>query len=137
MGVSGAAGTLPRLVIGRPDGRAWFGAGGEAYLQVLRVGSKGRDSLVVLPKGSMGAGRAKSPCEWLTGDTGLLASEGFNAVEKPMAGGDATGARSGSPCQDVRYYRTHLAVSAKLTVMVQVTSIWGSKFGSVFCVAVG
>lgn len=36
---------------------------GDATARRLRVGFKGRDSLWILRKGSMGAGRAKSPCE--------------------------------------------------------------------------
>lgn len=35
------------MVINRPVDCAWFGAGGEAYLQVLRVGSGWRDSLLI------------------------------------------------------------------------------------------
>jgi hypothetical protein len=41
MGVSGVAGTLPRLVVKRAAVCAWFGVGGEARLQVQRVGCQG------------------------------------------------------------------------------------------------
>ena len=37
IGVLGAARRLPQVVMQRPDGAAWFGAGGEASLQALRV----------------------------------------------------------------------------------------------------
>ena len=42
---------------------------GDATARRLRVGFKGRDSLLIFLKGSMGAGRAKSPCEGLNGET--------------------------------------------------------------------
>lgn len=41
MGVLVGAGTLPRLVIKRAAVCAWFGAGGEARLQALRVVPRG------------------------------------------------------------------------------------------------
>ena len=37
MGVLGELGGSSRVVIDLPKGHAWFGAGGEARLQVLRV----------------------------------------------------------------------------------------------------
>src|SRR5690606_38143163 len=56
---------------------------------------------------SMGAGRAKSPCEWSTGDTVEWL---WNGVDPKSQGrGDATGGRSGPLAKMVLYYNTHLA----------------------------
>lgn len=44
------------------------------------------------------------------------AAEGYGGQASPWRSqgrGDATGTRSGSPCQDVLYYSTHLAVADK------------------------
>jgi hypothetical protein len=41
-GIMGVAGTLPWLLVKRAAVCAWFGVGGEARLQVQRVGCQGR-----------------------------------------------------------------------------------------------
>ncbi len=120
MGYRWAAGTLPRLPVGRAVARAWCGAGGEANLQVLRVGSGRRDSPLIgfsadaltasnprrvglhdmvwglggrnAPE-AMGAGRAQSLCEWLTGDTVRWLWNGLNALTEPWPGGCNGGAQ--------------------------------------------
>lgn len=43
---------------------------------------------------------------------GLRHGFGLNARIRAASRGDATGTRSGSPCQDVWYYHTHLAVAS-------------------------
>lgn len=40
----------------------------------------------------------------------MLALEWVKCPGRANGRGDATGARSGPPCQDVLYYNTHLAV---------------------------
>ena len=64
----------------RPVACAWFGAGGEAVLQVRRVGFKGRDSPLI--DGSEISLRVAQ-----SGDTGCMAMEGLNALEEPRARG--------------------------------------------------
>jgi len=60
----------------------------------------------------MGAGRAKSPCEWLTGDTVYWLRNGLDALEEPQAGGMQRGRAAGPLAKMVLYYNTHLAVCA-------------------------
>lgn len=62
-GVSGSL-EAPALAFNWPSDCAWFGAGGEAHLQALRVVPRARKPFV---DGMLG--RAKSSCEWSTGDT--------------------------------------------------------------------
>lgn len=66
-GWSRVSGDRRLLIAGRAGSRSSMVRvpGGEGNLQARRVGSKGR-RLALL---SMGAGRAKSPCEWSSGDT--------------------------------------------------------------------
>lgn len=42
--------------------------------------------------------------------------DGFDTQRPATGRGDATGARSGSPCQDALYYNAHLAFVAKLEI---------------------
>lgn len=53
------------MVIGGPDVRAWFGAGGEASLQVLRVGFRGGAIAPLID----GCRESEVSREWLIGDT--------------------------------------------------------------------
>jgi hypothetical protein len=55
MGALGELGGSLKWWSTRQTARAWFGAGGEAYLQDLLVGSKGRESTLVMEV-SEGAG---------------------------------------------------------------------------------
>ena len=48
---------------------------GDASGQTVRVGSKGRESPMVFLKGSMGAGRATTPCGRVSGANTLTADE--------------------------------------------------------------
>lgn len=43
----------------------------------------------------------------------LWLEDGFDALRPATGRGDATGTRSGSPCQDAVYYTAHLALVAK------------------------
>jgi hypothetical protein len=89
------------------NGPPRFGAGGAGKPQARRV-VEGGDT-----PSSMGAGRAKSPAS----DEPAIRFDGAAKAQcrsRAKAGGDATGTRSGSPCQDGGViYPTHLAVSAK------------------------
>ena len=86
----------------------------------------------------MGAGRAKSPCEWLTGDTVCWLWNGLDALEEPWAGGMQRGRAAGSlakvgvvlpptPCV-CSYFRVRNAVRAlgshHSTVQISPEVLW-------------
>lgn len=108
--------------INRPADCAWPGAGGEASLQVLRVDFQGRRYAL----GAMGAGRAKSPSEWSTGDT-VAWREKAQCLTHAKSERDATGERSVSLAKMVLYYNTHLAEHAKQPVSYQRSQCDGSE----------
>ncbi len=58
----------------------------------------------------MGAGRAKSPCEWSSGDTVEWLWNGVDPLEEPGPGGMQRGRAAGPLAKMVLYYKTHLAI---------------------------